>query len=166
MKSFLVGWSDATSKVYRCWNFGYFLLVYVKAEVYKTHINRLNQLKCRIWAPIHIMVTNYMLTNTHTELLMSRLQLLHDNRGCHIDVCWIVYNHLMQVTLCGWLKNAFSIGLSIPTSYMWDDISTEKMTAIQQDRRHCCRVINSLDFWSLSFFLSWVPYRCSTIIVQ
>ena len=32
------------------------------------------------------MVTNDMLTNTHRELLMSRLPLFNDNGGSHIDV--------------------------------------------------------------------------------
>ena len=44
--------------------------------MYKRYIKILNQLKHRIWAPIH-MVTNDMPTNMHRELLMSRLQLLH-----------------------------------------------------------------------------------------
>ena len=66
-QSFQVGWSDTTSKAYRCCTFGFFLLGYVKVGMYMRPINSLNQLTCHIWAPIY-MVTNDILTNTHITI--------------------------------------------------------------------------------------------------
>ena len=64
--------------------FNFIFLVMWRAEVWSRDLLTVLN-KHRIWAPIY-MVTNDMLTNTHRESLMSRLQLLYDNGGSHIDV--------------------------------------------------------------------------------
>ena len=89
-RSFLAGGSDVEGpshgdrgrQILHTWIS--FFWGFIKTEVYKRPVENLNILKRRIRAAVR-MVNNDMLANTWMEL-MSRLQLLRDNGGRHIEV--------------------------------------------------------------------------------
>ena len=59
---------------------------FIKTDVYERHVENLNRLKCRMLTAVRMV--NNMLANTWMKL-MSRHQLLRDNGGRHIEVCFL-----------------------------------------------------------------------------